>query len=171
VSLAPDFIEPVIGFRQWRLAGDELCSLNCDERWTTATREAHCLVADHGDETAPVGDCTCGLYAWYVPRPRTSAAGTRDYVSGAVVLWGEIEMHVTGMRAQFCRVVALELPLYGRKRARVLAAARALGVAAVPHRALRAAAAEHGAELTQTQHPRSVPVVAGPWPGTRAWAR
>jgi hypothetical protein len=171
VSAAPDFIEPVIGFRQWRLVGDELRSLACDERWPEPTRVARCLVADHGDEAPPVADCTCGIYAWYVPRPRTASAGTPDYVSGAVVLWGGIELHITGMRAERCRIVALELPFYGRKRARVLAAARRLGVAAVPHRGLQAAAAEHGAALPQTLHPRSVPVVVGPWPGTRAWAR
>jgi hypothetical protein len=168
VSLAPDFVEPVIGFRQWRLAGEELRSLARDEVWPQATHVARCPVTDHD---APAGDCTCGIYAWYVPRPRTASAGTADYVSGAVVLWGAIELHVTGMRAERCRIVALALPLFGAKRARVLAVARRLGVAAVPHRALRTAAAERGAALPPTLRPWSVPAVAGPWPGTRAAAR
>ena len=166
---APDLIEPVIGFRQWRLAGEELQSLSCEERWPAATHVARCLVAEHGDEPPPVADCTCGIYAWYVPRPRTASAGTPDYVAGAVVLWGAIELHATGMRAERCRIVALALPLFGRKRDRVQRIARRLGIAAVPHRALLAAAAEHGAPLPETLNPRRVPAVAGPWPGTRAW--
>jgi hypothetical protein len=150
LEAAPDLIEPVIGFRQWRLVGDSLRSLTCDEVWLDAYKEARCHL--HTARAAPVGDCTCGVHAWYEPPPRT--ASTAQYVAGAVILWGAIELHVTGMRAQFCRIVGLALPLsrWG-KRERLLAAARGLGVAVVPSRQLRAVANRHGSAVPSALRP------------------
>jgi hypothetical protein len=170
-GLAPDLIEPVIGFRQWRLLDDGLWSLNCDERWRAAVFAARCLVAEHGDEPPPVGGCSCGVYAWYTPPPRGASAATREYVTGAVVLWGAIEAHATGMRAQYCRIVALSLPLFARKREQVVAVARRLGVAAVPHRGLRGVAIQHGAPLPSALRPRTVPGLVLPWSGAPAAPR
>jgi hypothetical protein len=149
---APDLIEPVIGFRQWRLVGDSLRSLTCDEIWLDAYKEARCDDALHPGCAAPVSDCTCGVYAWYEPPPRT--ASTAEYVAGAVVLWGAIELHVTGMRAQFCRIVALALPLSRwRKRERLLAAAGEIGVSVVGSRQLRAVAERHGSAVPPALRP------------------
>jgi hypothetical protein len=79
------------------------------------------------------------------PCPRTASAGTPDLIGGVVVLWGRVELHATGMRAEHARVVALELPLSrGRKRRNLVEVAKGLGVPAVRHRELVAAAAEHG---------------------------
>ena len=150
---APDLIRPLIGFRQWRLARDGgLRSLVYDEPWPSATMTARCRVAAH--EEAPVEDCTCGVYAWYRPCPLTSSCATRDLVAGAVVVWGAVELHATGMRAQCCRVVALALPLSrGRKRRRVCAAAERLGVPVVPHRALPWIANAHGGPVPDALKP------------------
>ena len=58
------------------------------------------------------------------------------------------------MRAEHAMVVALALPLSrGRKRRRVIAAANALEVAAVPARRLRKAALEHGDLLPKRLRP------------------
>jgi hypothetical protein len=145
---APDLIEPVIGFRQWRMAEEGLLSIASDEIWREANLVARCLVGRHPQEASPVSACSCGVYAWYEPCPRTASAPTRDYVAGAVILWGPIELHATGMRAQHCRIVALALPLsrWG-KRDRVVDVARRLGVPAVRHRDLKTAARQHGAPV------------------------
>ena len=69
----PDLVEPVIGFRQWRLCDGELWSAFADWRWTRGTNTARCIAADAThSEDAPVSACTCGLYAWYTPVPRTA---------------------------------------------------------------------------------------------------
>jgi hypothetical protein len=143
--LVPDLIEPVIGFRQWRLAGKGLMSIACNEMWREPTLVARCRAAGHPRERAPVSGCSCGVYAWYEPCPRTASAPTREYVAGAVVLWGAIELHASGMRAQHCRIVALELPLsrWG-KRDRLVAAAQHFGVPAVRHRDLPTIAGQSG---------------------------
>lgn len=141
---APDLITAVIGFRQWRLRGTELWPLRANDRWLRGVQTAHCDRAiDHGP--APAKGCTCGIHAWYLPPPRGASAATTDLVAGAVALWGTIELHAHGMRAQHAMVVALALPFSrGDKRRRIIAAAAALEVRAVPAHKLQAEALEHG---------------------------
>ena len=155
VEPVPDLIEPVVGFRQWRLVGDGLSSIACDDRWPEPTLTARCLTGSHPQEPAPASACSCGVHAWYEPCPRTASAPHRSYVAGVVVRWGAIELHVSGMRAERCRIVALALPLsrWG-KRDRVVAVAGRLGVPAVRHRDLRATAAAHGAPIPAGLRPR-----------------
>jgi hypothetical protein len=149
-AVAPDLVTAVIGFRQWRLHGSELWALRAAERWPRGVKTARC---DHG-HPAPGKGCTCGIYALYGPPPRGASANTRDLVAGAVALWGQIELHAHGMRAQYAMVVALALPFSrGDKRRRVLAAADALDVPAVPARKLRAAALEHGDLIPRWMRP------------------
>jgi hypothetical protein len=150
---APDLIEPVIGFRQWRLRDDRLCSPFRDEPWDDVELHAGC---DHGHAAAeiPAAGCGCGVYAFYDQPPR-SASPAPDLVAGAVVLWGALQLHGGGMRASHARIVGLALPpTHGRKRRRLLAAAAYLEVPAVPFRQLRALAARHGRELPASLRPR-----------------
>jgi len=147
---APDLIEPVVGFRLWRLCDDGLRSIASDYLWDAAEVWATCLASEH---PAPAHVCDCGIYAWYTPCKRTAA--TADYVTGALVLWGHIEAHETGMRGERARIVALALPLlHGRKRRRLIAVADRFGVPAVPHRALRPIARVHGSPLPVSLRPR-----------------
>lgn len=164
---APDLIEPVVGFRQWRLRGDGvLRSMIFDEPWPTAALTARCRIEDHPEAGAPSPRCSCGIYAWYGPCPRTASAGTSEHISGAVVMWGRIELHYTGMRAEHCRIVALGLPLRrSRKRDRVLATAERLGVAAVAHGALPDVAARHGAAVPPELCPQTDPAPSDPLVG------
>jgi hypothetical protein len=156
VSTAPDLIHAVIGFRQWRLRDGALWALHADDRWQRGVQTARCTNGSGHAEPAPKHDCTCGLYAWYAPTPRTASAATKDLVGGAVALWGALELHPRGMRAQHAMVVALALPLSrGVKRRRLLAVADALEVPAVPARALRATALECGALLPPSLRPRA----------------
>jgi hypothetical protein len=159
---APDLIDPIIGYRQWRLLGRELTSLFNDTRWECARLTAHCSSRQHHPELVPDHACSCGIYAYYDPCPRTASAATRDLVAGVVVMWGHVELHGTGLRAEEVQIVALELPLsMGPKRRAVLDVADRLGVVAVPHRRLRSVAREHGAPLDPSLRPPRVrePVV------------
>jgi hypothetical protein len=112
---------------------------------------ARCAAHDH---TAPQNGCTCGIYAWYDPPARTASAATPELVAGAVALWGQIELHAHGMRAEHARLVALALPLSrGGKRRRLVSAAGALGVPAVPARRLAAEAGAHGEPIARWMRP------------------
>jgi hypothetical protein len=163
LARAPDLVEPVVGFRQWRVDGEGLRSLHIEERWTTATLESRCARHDHPGECAPMPRCCCGIHAWYRRVPRLASAGTWDLVCGAVVLWGRIELHRTGMRGQFATIVALALPLSrARKRRALVDVARVLGVPAVPYAAVPAVAAAHGLPVPDALKP-------GPTSQRRRW--
>jgi hypothetical protein len=145
---APDLIEPLIGYRHWRLHDTSLFSPFIEYRWTRGVNSARCTMAAGHADSAPGHDCVCGLHAWYRPAPRLGYA-TPDLIGGAVALWGEVELHPTGMRAQHAAIVALVLPLrHTGKRRRVIGIAAALEVDVVPARHLSAAAAQHGVPVT-----------------------
>jgi hypothetical protein len=150
---APDLIDAVIGFRQWRLHGSELWSLRGEDRWLRGIQTAQCDEGTH-DDPAPAKGCTCGLYALYRPVPRGASAATSDLVAGAVALWGQIELHAHGLRAQHALVLALALPFSrADKRSRILAAAETLDVPAVPARRLMAEARQHGDLIPRRMRP------------------
>jgi hypothetical protein len=152
-GVAPDLATAVVGFRQWRLHGSELWALRGTARWRRGVQTARCEEGAH-DGPAPAKGCSCGIYALYGPTPRGASAATPDLVAGAVTLWGQIELHAHGMRAQHAMVVALALPFSrGDKRRWVLAAADALEVPAVPARALKASALQHGAMIPRRMRP------------------
>jgi hypothetical protein len=161
----PDFTEAVIGFRQWRLVDGELRSVYSPTVWATAELSATCSRDDHDPADTPAEDCDCGIYSYYDPCPRGASAGTPDLIGGAVIVWGRIEVHATGLRAERARIVALELPLSrGVKRRTVMAVAERLGVPAVPHRELMGLALEQGTPLQPSlRPPRTRTLAANVW--------
>lgn len=165
-GVAPDLIVPIVGFRQWRLGDGVLTSMYDAGLWPEASITARCD-RGHAEVDVPAKDCTCGVYAYYDPCPRTASAATPDLIGGAVVIWGRIEAHQYGMRGKNARIVALELPLSrGRKRRAVIEAAERLGVPAVPHRSLKAIALQHGAVLQPSLRPKKTRTRAA-----NVWAR
>jgi len=74
---------------------------------------------------------------------------------GVVALWGRIEAHATGMRAEHAAIRALGVvPGLGRVYARGMEAiASRLGVQLVDEAALTRAALEHGAPLPRALLP------------------
>jgi hypothetical protein len=145
---APDLVEAVVGYRQWRLQDGALLSPFVDFAWRRGVNTAGCAVAVDHPDPPPGHGCACGLHAWYRPCPRLGYA-TPDLVAGAVALWGAIELHRTGMRAQHATIVALVLPLsHTGKRRRVLGLAGSLEVDAVPARHLAEVASRHGSAVT-----------------------
>jgi DNA invertase Pin-like site-specific DNA recombinase len=169
LEFAPDLIEPIIGFRHWRLVDGALRSMFSRTPWSASEMIARCPLGDHDPAETPARGCTCGIYAYYDPCPRTASLMTRDLVGGAVVVWGRLEVHATGVRAEHARIVGLDLPpTRGRKRRVVTQIAERLGVPVIAHRELAAAALAHGSPLPVALRPprsRSRTAAVDPWDG------
>jgi hypothetical protein len=128
---APDLIEAVVGFRSWRLVDGALRSVYLPVFWTQPEMTASCLRSEAPDADAardvpadhatPDRGCTCGIYAYYEPDLNFPTVDYRG-VAGIVSLWGTIELHPDGMRAEHARIEALAL--YSRWTTRQLDAVR-----------------------------------------------
>ncbi len=164
MEFAPDLIEPIVGFRHWRLVDGALSSMFSMTAWEGSQMTARCTGGDHAPAQTPSPECMCGIYAYYEPCPRTASAMTGDLVGGAVVVWGRVEAHATGVRAEHARIVALDLPLVRRDKRRAVAhIAERLGVPAIPHRQLKAAALAQGASLPTSLRPPRQRASVTPW--------
>lgn len=154
---APDLIEPIVGFRNWRIyrtgpASNELCSPYFPVPWRERVVRAECRRWRTAEEmlepahTAPDAGCGCGIRAYHVPLDDFPKV---DYqaVSGIVTVWGRIEIGAAEMRAERARVEALALyHRWSRRQAdAVRTTAADLGVDLVDLRELGPAAAGYGA--------------------------
>jgi hypothetical protein len=127
----PDLIEPVVAFRSWRVVDDALRSVYLPVFWTAKEVRATCMSAESPDagaphaaapgHSAPDRGCTCGVYAYYEPDKNFPTVDYRGVI-GIVSLWGTIELHEDGMRAEHARVEALAL--YSRWTTRQIDAVR-----------------------------------------------
>jgi hypothetical protein len=154
---APDLIEPVVGFRNWRIlrtgpGQGQLSSPYFPVAWSDAVMRAECrrwrtpealLDTPHA---APQSECGCGIRAYHTPTGDFSKVDYRA-VSGIVTVWGRIEIGADEMRAELARVEALAV--YSRwsrhQRDAVRKVAANLGAELVDLRELGAAAANYGA--------------------------
>jgi hypothetical protein len=150
VTGAPDLVEAVVGFRAWRVVDGALLSPYIPCRWDGPVMHAACYPANRAllfgrgwlsmPHAPPHRDCRCGIYAYH-------RAGAQPYygefesVRGVVTVWGHIEAHRDGLRAEHARVCAL-----ARTPAAVPIAAR-LGVDLVESAELEDAAASYGTPL------------------------
>jgi hypothetical protein len=157
---APDLVEPVIGFREWRLRGDRLLSQHTDVAWEGETMAAECLPGRfsvhrgpglHADPS-PAPDCACGLYACFEPYRRWASSVDWTLIAGAAALWGRIQVHRSGMRAQYARPVVLALPprLPPKRLQAAKGVSERLGLPLVRFEHLAAAAEEHGRKLPRS---------------------
>lgn len=156
-SRLPDLIEPIVGFRNWRIfrtgaAARELSSPYLPVVWSEPIVRAECrrwrspedLLSE--PHAAPHPDCGCGIRAYQEP---TSDFSKVDYraVSGIVTVWGRIEIDRGEMRAELARIEALGV--YRRSSRRQQDAVREvagnLGVDIVDLDDLGVAAAGYGA--------------------------
>jgi hypothetical protein len=165
----PDLIEPVVAFRSWRLVDGDLRSVYLPFFWTAREVSATCMHAESPDadapRTAPPGHaapdrgCTCGVYAYYRPDLNFPTVDYRG-VCGIVSLWGTIELHPEGMRAEHARIEALAL--YSRWTIGHLDAVREvaarLGVDLVDLDDIEQAAQRYGRHIAR----ELVPGAAGP---------
>jgi glycine cleavage system H lipoate-binding protein len=169
VSIAPDYVEPVIGYRAWHLDDDGLLRAwtFTSHRWEAGANRAAC--GRDRRHRPPVGDCTCGLYALSDPADRRLHLRDEQAV-GAIAAWGDLEVHRTGFRAEWACVVALARPerVDAPQLRRLELAAARYGVELVPARVLSEHAREHGAPLDPVTLPPAWPAPrhrsAGPAP-------
>ena len=165
MSAAPDLIEAVVGFRKWRVVRDHLTSPYIPLRWDEPVVHARCYPANRSllfgrgwvDEPhdAPHPDCRCGVYAWHaLPSPGPVPDPGRAF--GVVVLWGRLEVHEDGIRAEHAAIRTLGFsPRLGAGYRRTMEAIAArLGVELVEEPNLPAAALRHGAPLPEALVPR-----------------
>jgi hypothetical protein len=105
---APDFIEPVVGWRIWRAVRCDgryvLASIVSNTAWVPARAlDAQCLVTQKGPgHDAPDRGCCCGVYAsrhdaldWHMLGRRSMT----PLVVGRVSLWGPVVEAARGWRA------------------------------------------------------------------------
>ena len=147
MTAAPDLVEPVVAFRAWRILDDRLLSPYIPCRWDGRVMHATCYPANRtltfgrGWLNTPHGSphraCRCVIYAYHRPGAQ-QYFGEWEWVEGIVTVWGRIEAHADGLRAEHARVEALA----GRPDI-----ARALGADVVERGELRDAAARYGAPL------------------------
>ena len=136
MSVAPEYIQPVVGWRLWSLAvvdgHGRLAShvspsvwepcrelvAECEVRRRSVRRPWHLRPADHA---APAHWCTCGVHAvgrigflsTYVPQPNRPYSWMRPVcrqVLGLVSLWGEVVEGTRGWRAACAYPAELWVP-------------------------------------------------------------
>jgi hypothetical protein len=112
----PLSIEPVVGWRAWRLMGDptepRLGSMVHGAVWTPQeATPARCAASGGHDHPAPDRGCSCGYYA---ADSFASLTGARVFsnevgVLGAIGMWGTVIEHTSGARSQFAYPARLRL--------------------------------------------------------------
>jgi hypothetical protein len=161
--VAPGLARPIIGYREWVQVGDEILSPLARTSWDAEPMQAECLPSCRGARglwrtasahpgPAPDPGCVCGIYALFTPY-RPWGRERLALVRGAVVLWGRIELHQRGMRAEFARIVMLALPSSRRHADAVAQLAERLDVEAVRAKDLPVAALAYGEPLDPTLIP------------------
>lgn len=164
MSLAPDLVSPVIGFRAWRLGRDRLLSPYIPCRWEGRTMHAECYDANRtllrGEgwlaepHPSPHPSCQCGIYAYHRPGLR-AYYGEWAWAEGIIAAWGRIEVHADGFRTEHARIEALARP--DRDDPSVAATiervAADLGVPLLGRDQLAAAAGSFGATLPGSMVP------------------
>jgi hypothetical protein len=166
VSVAPELIEPVVAFRAWRVLDDRLLSPYIPCRWDGRVLHAVCFDANRrlfapaargwlaGPHRSPHPDCQCGIYAYH--RPGTQGYyGEWLWTEGVLSVWGRIEAHADGLRAEHGRIEVLARPPRSdpERRSAVDAVAERLGVELVARDALAAVAQALGGPLPATLRP------------------
>jgi hypothetical protein len=147
---APDLVEPVAAYRKWRVVEGRLRSLYLPVFWSARIQRADCRASHAGvpPHMAPGSGCTCGIYASHKPDLDFPTIDFRG-VAGVVTVWGSIEVHEDGLRAEYAQVEAL--CLYERWTDRqthaVRTAAESLGVDLVDLDDLEDAAEGYGKRL------------------------
>jgi len=98
----PDLIEPIVGWRGWRLHGDMLMGMHFPVIWEPEKP----LIADSSycgiNHEIPGENCMCGIHA---TKDREGLRlnylmGLPD-IYGTVSLWGRVAIHSRGYRAEF----------------------------------------------------------------------
>jgi hypothetical protein len=157
VDRAPDYVEPLSGWRAWLLVerdGERLLrSVVYPTLWQPRqTLEAECLRGRSGAHPAPDLSCGCGIYAASEPAQaadflwsygRSGERGSVLRVLGRALLWGEVVECRAGWRASRAYPSRLYLLSEAAHDAgSTLSGARALSAYGVPVELLEASTRE-----------------------------
>jgi hypothetical protein len=156
---APDYVEPVLGWRLWYAVGDgadtQLSSVVHRTLWPRgAPLEASCRRMrlsfwpfSCSRHDAPAEDCTCGIYAASVGAletylPEVSAWTYLVPVLGRVSLWGVVHQHEHGWRASRAYPESLFVPIAELRLSRAVQVVSGLRAYGVPVRAVDGSSAD-----------------------------
>jgi hypothetical protein len=159
-------LEPVLGWRVWRLEDGLLASLVVDHRWQPGDNLARCLGPAHrACPESPGEHCRCGFWAVWSPQQSVARASPAIeppwQVMGLVAGWGTVAVHgAEGFRAERaairCLISDRPWPWSPRLRTRVAAWCRRSGRGEPPavdaldaprQRSLRSVAARYAVPL------------------------
>lgn len=148
----PDLIEPILGWRCWKIGSDGLLHAlhgggrhialggpgpvweprkavvaSCNsEHWMSDALTRQARGEQMTPHIAPMPNCSCGFYAARLLR--NTQAPYDGFAYGLVALWGRVEEHASGWRAQYAYPVNLTIIAdgeWGKTRAKqVLATIR-----------------------------------------------
>jgi hypothetical protein len=109
MNVAPDLIDPVLGFRAFEVGPDCLLRSPWASSWVwrpgaVTARCRQTRLTGWVTHAAPGRNCTCGLYAYNELDQRLLEGA---WCVGAIAAWGEMELHPSGFRTQHACVVAL----------------------------------------------------------------
>lgn len=98
----------VLGYRQWNWKNNEVVSY-ADSKWTNGSLTSVCnrfisLDGTRAVHSSPDMDCTCGIYAHYLP---LESYERNNNIFGVVEASGRILMGTRGFRAEKAKIVAL----------------------------------------------------------------
>ena len=138
MSEAPDYVDPIEGWRLWLAAADDagttrLTSVMHPTVWRVGEPVVAACVRrrslfrsrrhEHPNQPAPVVSCRCGIYAIDDPSLLAGFIDTnqggrryRPWVVGRASLWGSIVESERGWRASHAYPRQLYVPTLGRKR-------------------------------------------------------
>lgn len=112
----PTSIEPVLGWRVWRLLDDDhdvrLGSMTRPDLWPQGEPfRATCPTPTAHGPRVPAESCSCGIYAASTPEDLAHAGvlGVSASVVGAIAMWGTVVEHDRGARAELAYPSRLRL--------------------------------------------------------------
>jgi hypothetical protein len=149
----PDLIEPVIAYRAFRAMGARLQSPYMRVLWDEPTLAAVCGRSGESAHPAPHPGCSCGIYAAFRPALDFARIDYRGVI-GIVSLWGRVEVHEAGMRAEHARVEALSVyhRWHRRQKRAVATIAEELAVDLVELDRIEEGATRYGEPLPPALH-------------------
>jgi hypothetical protein len=125
---APDFIEPVVGWRAWRIGGsfEEPSLLGAFHMQTWPPLEPVAAVCRalrfpwRAAHAAPEERCACGVHGaqfehFAAGYPSMAPPGLYFPVLGPVAMWGKIVVTRFGWRGEFAYPQRLYVPIVGRR--------------------------------------------------------
>lgn len=113
----PLLTEHVVGFRQWKIEGNNLLPIGYGTGTWNRGEEVRAICSQavksnggevlHPPEEIPSASCECGLYAYHAYRNLTTTISKDGRVAGMVIARGAIQVYRDGFRSEYAKPVLL----------------------------------------------------------------